>query len=1400
MTSFCGDSSLELVRDGILPICFIEVILCSLNHVFLLIFGSRRIFELWRNFNQGIRLSLLESIKLGLLALLSFLHLVETSSHLLNGSIFTYVVLSNAIQSLTTIFCLFLCWLEYSRGCRNGWMVRVWMILSFVLQFLAFQSLLHLRKLGNKDEIDIAIQVPVLLISAILASMATFLDKGPHGYDHLDDDGLMEDGENVTHPPKKDGLSEAGILSHLTYQWLWELLKVGYKRPLQLEDLFALPKEFQSKNATEKVEIYWNEQLRNGDPNLWKAVFKGFRSEIWRCFWLKGLTDILAFIPASMLGSIIRFISENRSDNPNAKSTWEGMILVLIITVSSVIWSITINQHFHYAYAIGIQVRTGITNLIYMKAFKLSNKSMNSASVGEMVNLQAVDSHKIQELSPLIHSLWSCPLQILIALLLLYRILGVASIAGLIVMLIIVPLNHKISVKMASFQKIIMGFRDKRIESTNEILNGIRIIKLFAWEDSYIGKVKVSRDGELEQKRRFVNFLGLSAVMWIGSPIIVSFVTFGVYSLLGNELSAEKAFSSLALLALLRNPIGSIPGVISNLLETRLSVNRITKFLISEEKNPKEVNRFPKSEVMKNAIEINNVTWNWDQEILPPVLKDINLSFPSGKLTAVVGSVGSGKSSLLSGMLGDVPKMNGEINIYGEIAYAAQTAWIQNASLRENILFGKEYDRKKYQRVIRVCELEQDLKMLPDGDQTEIGEKGINLSGGQKQRVSLARAVYQDKDIYLLDDPLSAVDAHVGHNIFDHCISGQLSNKTRILVTHQIQHVKHAHWIIVLKEGKVSEIGTYQELMSARGEFFDLITAHVKDDKNEKEEEKNEETKMQLNASRDDIDQLRKSKELVEKKAKRLMTEEARGKGAIKTVLWKFYLNAIGGILLPLITVSLQTSEGLVRVGNDLWLAHWSAESTKEVPSHSNQWFLNVYALIGLGTLILVYGRKVTFQYSALKATASLHNRILSRVMRAPTTFFDTTPVGRILNVFARDVAALDESLPGSLEGAVLNTIHNTITMCIICFIIPAFISLLLPLAYIYRYIAKFYLASTREMKRLDSLTKSPIYAQFSETLSGCNTICSFKEEGTFIGRNFNKTDTNNEAFFAFATSMRWLGFRLDMLGMSVTSFAAAFAIIQRDQMDPGNVGLMLSYCLNLIALFNMLVRNLTDAESQMVSVERVYGYTNIDQESPAKNDYKPPHNWPGEGSIVFNNARAKYREGLSDVLKGISIAIKPREKIGVVGRTGAGKSSLMLTLFRMMELHEGEIFVDGVNIAKLGLDDLRRNLSIIPQDPTLFTGTIRSNLDPFEEHSDMQIWDALDSVKLRGVVESLGNGLEFKISEGGENLSVGSRQLMCLARAILRQAKILVMDEATAAVDFETDSLIQKNNSRKIQ
>eukprot|EP01090_Pellita_catalonica_P003045 TRINITY_DN12673_c0_g1_i1.p1 TRINITY_DN12673_c0_g1~~TRINITY_DN12673_c0_g1_i1.p1 ORF type:complete len:852 (+),score=181.61 TRINITY_DN12673_c0_g1_i1:353-2557(+) len=659
----------------------------------------------------------------------------------------------------------------------------------------------------------------------------------------------------------------------------------------------------------------------------------------------------------------------------------------------------------------------------------------------------------------------------------------------------------------------------------------------------------------------------------------------------------------------------------------------------------------------------------------------------------------------------------------------------------------------------------------------------------------MARAVYASRDIYFLDDPLSAVDAHVGNAIFQNCIKQTLAGKTRILVTHQLQHLNDVDHILVLKDGQIAESGSFDELMAAKGEFEAMIRTHVSERKQKQAEDSD--TEALSDGATTDAEGHPKSAAAAaaakEEKAKagKLVSIEEREEGSVSWQVYFKYITAIGGIGLASGIFFAYLMDSITSVGSNIWLSIWSDASDNE----SNVWFyLGIYAAWGFSNTFFVFLRSVLLLViGAMNSAKKLHKLVLKRILRAPMSFFDTTPTGRILNRFTKDIYTIDQVLPRTV-GMFLSTAFSSVaTVAVIAFVTPFFLCALLPLGYIYYAVQQYYITSSRELKRLDSISRSPIYANFSETLNGVTTIRAFDDAPRFVVSNEQKVDRNMRAHWSSVVANRWLGVRLEFIGSCIVGLAALFAVLERDNIDPGMAGLSITYSLSITGILNWLVRQVAELETHLVSVERVMQYVDVEQEPPAILPHRPPRDWPSKGNVKIENLKFRYREGLQLVLKGVSCEFKPREKVGVVGRTGAGKSSLMLALFRMVDPAGGRILIDGEDITKIGLFDLRSKLSIIPQDATLFTGKVRNNLDPFNESNDEQLWEALEKVHLKKAIEKMDGQLDAAVAEGGENLSVGQRQLMCLGRALLRQSRILIMDEATAAVDFDTDSLIQK-------
>ncbi|XP_065580663.1 multidrug resistance-associated protein 1-like isoform X3 [Artemia franciscana] len=880
----------------------------------------------------------------------------------------------------------------------------------------------------------------------------------------------------------------------------------------------------------------------------------------------------------------------------------------------------------------------------------------------------------------------------------------------------------------------------------------------------------------------------------------------------------------------------------------------MNKFMNAEELNPDAVTHDPNEQ---NPIVVKDGSFSWGVDE-KPVLKNISFEVEEGSLVAVVGMVGSGKSSLISAILGEMDKLSGKVNTKGSIAYVPQQAWIQNAILRQNIIFGGAEEESRYNQVIDSCALRPDFDILPAGDNTEIGEKGINLSGGQKQRVSLARAVYSDSDIYLMDDPLSAVDTHVGRHIFDNVIGpkGMLHKKTRILVTHGITFLPQTDKIIVLKDGVISEAGSYKELLDKKGDFAEFLLEHL----NEEEEGEDivtelakireelesslgrEEVKRQISRQRSHVSESRShlsdtsvtsspqnsakegSKEVEKrrgsleksksptkevqangtvkpKEGEKLIEAEKAETGKVKTEVYLHYLRSVG-FALSFWTILLYAIYQLFSVGTNVWLSAWSNAYVNEndtatepvpIPPSERDMFLGVYGALGFGQAIMIYFNILNVAKGGLEASRKLHHRMLDNILKSPMVFFETTPMGRFLNRFGKDVDLVDRSIPFSLRS-LLSTLYGVLaTIVVISYTTPIFLVMVLPIAVIYYFMQHFYVATSRQLKRLESITRSPIYSHFGETITGVSVIRAYSKEHRFIKESESKVDTNQICYYPSIVANRWLAVRLESVGNLIVLCASLFAVFGRESLNPGLVGLSISYALNITQTLNWFMRMTSEVETNIVAVERIKEYGETPQEAQWEiPDKKPPKEWPDEGKVEFIDYEVRYREGLEVVLKGINCSINGGEKVGIVGRTGAGKSSLTLGLFRIIEPAKGTIKIDGLDITRMGLHSLRSRLTIIPQDPVLFSGTLRMNLDPFKQHTDEDIWRALELAHLKTFALTLSAGLQHEVSEGGENLSVGQRQLVCLARALLRKTKVLILDEATAAVDLETDDLIQ--------
>ncbi|XP_060527505.1 multidrug resistance-associated protein 1-like [Cylas formicarius] len=1261
---------------------------------------------------------------------------------------------------------------------------------------------------------------------------------------------------------KKNPEDSCSFPSRITFLYLDPMLFKGFRKPLQAKDMWDMRPDDSAEAIVPVFEGYFNKALAKSkniekeqrDKVSYKAdgsrvEFKRHSKQKTASFLpalcktvyfpfligsaVKFIADVTQFANPQILGLLIGFVG---SDEPR----WRGIFYAVLMFIVACVQTLLQNKQFDLMFKVGIRTRTALTAAIYRKALRVSNVARKEKTAGEIVNLMAVDAQKFQDLVLFLNLLWSSPFQICLAVYFLWQELGPSIMAGLAVMILLIPINGFIVNKNKKLQIKQMKDKDERVKLMNEILSGIKILKLYAWEPSFEQQVMKIRNKEVSTLRKSAYLDACTTFIWNCAPFMVSCVTFATYVLIDerNVLDAGKAFVSLSLFNILRMPLSFLPMTISQLVQTWVSVKRLNGFFNAEDLDENSVSHDPNE---TDPLVIENGTFSWGEG---PVLKDINIRVANRSLTAVVGAVGAGKSSLISVLLGEMEKIRGHVNTLGSVAYVPQQAWIQNATVQDNITFGEEFDKIRYQKVIEACALKPDFEMLANGDQTEIGEKGINLSGGQKQRISLARAVYYDADVYLLDDPLSAVDSHVGKHIFDHLLSptGLLRNKTRVLVTHAVTYLPQTDKIIVLKDGEVSETGTYKELLKRKGAFAEFLIQHISegvDDEEELQEIEDqlvetpltEDLKRTISRQRSKVSEshsdtgsnqglngfvrtkstesLRSGKSIkrkpsraesikpAEKKERgKLIEAEKMETGKVKLSVYTYYLGAIGGFLISASTFFNAGFQGF-GIGSNLWLGRWSEDTNMvvngTVDTGLRDMYLGIYALLGICQAISIFASNICFAYGTMNAAVKLHNLVLSNVMRLPMSFFDVTPSGRILGRFSSDIIGVDLRLPMNFNVFFLNSIKVIGTLFVICYTTPLFAVVIIPIAVLYLLIQRYYVATSRQLKRLESVSRSPIYSHFGETITGTHVIRAYKQQDRFIKDSDWKVDLNQMCVYPSMSSNRWLGVRLEMIGNSIIFFAALFAVLGSDLM-PALVGLSVSYSMQITQTLNWLVRMTSDVETNIVAVERIKEYGEIPQEAAWEIPNKTPkRSWPDDGAVNFRDYSVRYRPGLDLVLKGVNFQVGGGEKIGIVGRTGAGKSSLTLSLFRIIEAAAGKIAIDDVDISEIGLHSLRSRLTIIPQDAILFSGSLRMNLDPFDNHTDDEVWKALELAHLKPFVKGLAAGLAHKITEGGDNLSVGQRQLICLARALLRKTKVLILDEATAAVDLETDDLIQK-------
>ncbi|KAM6504236.1 ABC transporter [Amanita muscaria] len=1134
-------------------------------------------------------------------------------------------------------------------------------------------------------------------------------------------------------------------------------------------------------------------------------------------FWSAGIFKVIADVgqvtSPLVVKAIITFASDSYYGVGSVPPIGKGLGLVFGLLGMQVAVSLGMNHFIYRSTSTGVLLRGGLITAIYSRSLRLTSRARSTLTNGKLVNHISTDVSRIDFCAGLFHMAWTAPIQLIICLILLLNNLGPSALAGFAFFFIASPPQMMVMRRLFALRKKSMEWTDKRAKLLQELLGGIKVIKFFAWEAPFLQRIFDYRRKEMEYIRSMLLIRSANNAVAISMPTLAAVLAFITYSATGHQLSPANIFTSLALFNLIMMPLIFLPISLSSIADAANATSRLRDVFEAELLGK----IYEVDNELDVALDIQNASWTWDAPLPEPEnsktkpgqggwdsrpscskkkegestvdpinsqqdkvfkVQDVSLRIPRGKFVAVVGPVGSGKSSLLQGLIGEMKMTSGKVTFGGSVSYCPQSAWIQNATIRENVCFGRPFEDQRYWKAIKDSCLEPDLAMLPHADLTEVGERGISLSGGQKQRINVCRALYYDTDVQIFDDPLSALDAHVGSAVFHNVLQKANTGKTRILVTHALHFLPQVDYIYVVANGRVAEQGTYADLMSTEnGEFARTMNEFATKEEGKKEDN---------NAERADEKGL-ETKNVTQGAA--LMQAEERTVGAVPWLAYKIYLSAGKGVaVVPFMFLSLALTQGASVMGS-YWLVYWQEDAFHR----PNGFYMGLYAMFGGAQAVAMFLVGSSIAMLTYFASQRLHKETVERVMHSPMSFFETTPLGRIMNRFSKDVDTIDNRLGDALRmlGVTVSAIIGAVIL--IAILLPWFLIGVAVIMSMYAFVAIFYRSSAREVM-VNALLRSSLYSHFSESLTGLSTIRAYGEIERFQKENEMRMDVENRAYWITVTNLRWLGVRVDFMAALLTFVVGLLTIGTRFTLSPAQTGVILSYILSIQQYFGYLVRQLAEVENNMNSVERLTHYaTEIEQEAPHElRDAKPPKSWPAEGQVELDKVVLSYRPGLPVVLKGITMSVKGGEKIGIVGRTGAGKSSLMTALYRLVELSSGSIHIDGVDISKIGLADLRRALAIIPQDP-LVSGTLRTNLDPFGLHDDSQLWDTLkrshlvdtirpDIDKTQKEEQRSTNHftLDTVIEDEGANLSIGQRSLVSLARALVKDSKIIILDEAT--------------------
>lgn len=1211
----------------------------------------------------------------------------------------------------------------------------------------------------------------------------------------------------------------ANWFSRLSFGWMTPIMVLGHRRKLEKNDIWLVNPERNVKSLRDKFRTAFKNHLRKRSKHpLAAALHETFKVEFWiggACLMTANLAQV--FIPFT-LRFLLNFVAAayeaaTAEDAPNhpGPAVGRGLGLVFAILIMQVLQSVCTNQFIYRGFMVGSQARAVLVAELFDKSLSISDRA-RASSDGSIMTLMSSDTARIDQAAGLFHLMWASPITILLTFALLIINLSYSAVPGFGLLFFgIAGLTFALK-SLISKRKQINVTTDARVTLTQEMLRSVRFIKNNAWEDHFLGKLKELRDKEssmlvrLQLMRNVINSVSISL------PIFGAMLSFITYSTTGNGLVVAPIFSSLALFNALRVPFNLLPVVIGQVADAWSALTRLEKFFLAEDHREDSTWDVDSD----NAIKIDNADFTWESstksgaakaaekkgakkndivpataemEALPFALRGVNLSVRKGELLAIIGSVGSGKTSLLSALAGEMRKTTGDVTLGASSrAFCPQDAWIQNATVKDNITFGRPYNHVLYNKVLDSCSLRPDIAMLAAGDATEIGERGINLSGGQRQRINLARAMYSDSDIVLMDDPLSAVDAHVGKHIFEQGICGSLKSKTRVLSTHALHILGQCDRVMWLENGQIRALGPFRHLEATNPEFKAMIDQGLQN-KNRQEDEKKspEEEEFVKNYKRASLEltkQMNNDGSLVK--------DEESIQGGRMIDVYKAFIRASGHLAYGFVPIILLLVAQGANTLTSQWLSFWTANKFHL----SREDYIGIYVGIAVAQALLFFVFGAMMSILGGRASRDMVFRATSKVMAAPLAFHDTQPLGRIINRLSRDAEVMDNQLSEAIRMFIYTLAIVLSIVVLLSYYFPWFLVALGPLTILVLYATAYYRSSASQMKRHEASLRSVMFAKFGESVTGVSTIRAYGAQARAVQRVHDAIDDMDSAHFLTLSNQRWVTSRLDLVAASVVAIVGLLVVLLRTSVEPSVSGLVLSYVLSITQMMQLVVRSLSEVENAMVSTERLHEYE-IDLPQEQIQTGSVPESWPSRGEIQMKDIVMRYRPELPPVLRGLNMSIRAGEKIGIVGRTGAGKSSISAALFRLTELSAGSITIDGLDISQIPLKELRSRISVIPQDPNLFQGTIRSNLDPFEQHTDLELWNALRRSGVQGhsdsgaVINYL--HLDSPVEEEGRNISKGQRQLIALARALVRDCRIVVCDEATSSVDLETDNNIQK-------